>query len=163
MADHIQDRLDAYLEEMLDSGTQAAFDLHVGKCGSCRRAVKAAREVRQCLNWLVPAEAPPVPGPEFYARVEQSIGRRLSRNWFDALGAAMRPRLAYPLLFLGLLTAAWTFTSDIREPEEGMTEIEYPSAEFAQMSYTTADHDLSEDLVMMNLVELPERPIELSQ
>jgi hypothetical protein len=88
--------------------------------------------------------------------VEQSIERRLTRNWFDSLGAVMRPRLAYPLLFLGLLAAAWTLTSDIREPEEGMTAIEYPSAEFAQMSFTTADHDQSEDLVMMNLVEMPE-------
>jgi predicted anti-sigma-YlaC factor YlaD len=156
MTEHIQDRLDAYLEAMLDSGTHSAFDRHLAECGACRRAVKAAREARQCLDWLVPAEAPPVPGPEFYARVEQSIERRLARNWFDALGAAMRPRLAYPLLFLGLMAAAWTFTSDIREPEEGLTAIEYPSAEFAQMSFTTADHDQSEDLVMMNLVAMPE-------
>ena len=155
MADHIIHRLDAYVEEMLDSASQELFERHVSACGSCRKALLAAREARECLDWLLPVEAPPVPGPEFYARVEESIERKLSRNWFDDLGAAIRPRLVYPLIFLGLLAAAWTLTSEIREPEEGLAAIEYPATEFAHMSFTSADTDLSEDLVMMNLVELP--------
>ena len=156
MAEHIREWLEAYLEGVLDPVSQDGFDRHVAQCGSCRKALDAALNARQCLDWLVPAEAPPVPGPEFYARVERSIERRLARNWFDSLGAVMQPRLAYPLLVLGLLAAAWTFTYDNREPEEGLAAIEYPAAEFAQMSITMADHDRSEDLVMMNLVEVPE-------
>src|SRR5262249_39272696 len=105
---------------------------------------------------LLPLDAPPTPGPGFYASVEKSIERRMAWNWFDSLGAVLRPRLVYPLLFLGLLAAAWTLTSEgVREPDEGLTAIEYPTAEFAQMKFTTADHDVSEDMVMNNLVELP--------
>ena len=155
MADHIIHRLDAYLEEMLDPASQEQLKRHVSDCASCRKALLAAREARQCMGWLLPTEAAPVPGLEFYARVEQSIELKLSRNWFENLGAAMHPRLVYPLIFLGLLAAAWTFTSDLREPEEGLAAIEYPATEFAHMSFTAADRDLSKDLVMGNLVELP--------
>jgi anti-sigma factor RsiW len=155
MAQHIKNQLDEYLDGLLDSATHAEMERHIARCGSCRKAVEAAQETRQCMDLLMPIETPPVPGPEFYVRVEQSIERRLAWNWFDALGAAMRPRLVYPLLFLGLLAVAWAWTNNVREPDEGLTAIEYPTAEFAQMSFTTADHDVSEDMVMTNLVELP--------
>jgi len=155
MTAHVIHQLDAYLERMLDPHTLAQFDQHVASCRSCRNAWIAAREARQCIEWLKPTEAPPMPGPEFYVRVQQSIDKRLSRSWFENLGAAMRPRLAYPLIFLSLLTAAWTLTSEVREPEEGLSAIEYPAAEFSQMAYTTSDIEASEDLVMMNLVDLP--------
>jgi len=155
MAQHIKNQLDAYLDGLVDPATHADMDRHIVQCGSCRRAFEAARGARRCMDLLMPVEAPPEPGPGFYARLEQSIERRMARNWFDSLGAVMRPRLVYPLLFLGLLAAAWTLTSDVREPDEGLTAIEYPAAEFAQMTFTTAEHDVSEDMVMMNLVELP--------
>lgn len=156
MAQHIHNQLDAYLDGLVDPATHADMDRHIARCGSCRKALESVKGARRCLDLLLPFEAPPVPGPGFYARVEKSIERRLAWNWFDSLGAVMRPRLVYPLLFLGLLAAAWTLTSDVvREPEEGLTAIEYPTAEFAQMTFTTADHDVSEDMVMMNLVELP--------
>ena len=154
MREHVLHRLDAYLEEMLDPRALEQFDRHVAVCASCRKALVAAREARQCLDWLKPDEAPPVPGPEFYVRVQQSIDKRLSHSWFENLGAVMRPRLAYPLVFLSLLIAAWTLTSDVREPEEGLAAIEYPATEFAHMSFTTSDIQASKDLVMMNLVEL---------
>ena len=155
MREHVLHRLDAYLEDMLDSRSLEQFARHVAGCGSCRKALVAAREASQCLDWLKPDEAPPVPGREFYVRIQQTIDKRLSRSWFENLGAVMRPRLAYPLVFLSLLTAAWTLTSDVREPEEeGLAAIEYPATEFAHMSFTTADIQASEDLVMMNLVEL---------
>ena len=155
MAEHIHDQLDAYLEELLDPGSQGLFDRHVAGCDSCRTALIAARETRQYVNWLLPTEAAPVPTPDFYFRLQRSIDKRLSRNWFENLAGAMRPRLAYPLIFLGLLATAWTITSDTREPTEGLAAIEYPATEFAQMAFTTADRELSEDLVMMNLVDLP--------
>ena len=154
MRGHIHDRLDAYLEGMLDSRSQGLFDQHVVGCGSCRKALREAREARLFLDALIPEEAAPVPGPDFYYQVEQSIDERISRNWFEDLAGAMHPRLAYPLMFLALLTAAWTLTYDAPEPEEGLAAIEYPAAEFAAMAFTTADRELSEDLVMMNLVDL---------
>ncbi|MBI3935032.1 MAG: zf-HC2 domain-containing protein [Acidobacteria bacterium] len=154
MTKHVLDRLDAYLEEMLDSRSLEQFERHVADCGFCRKALLAAREAGRCMDWLLAAEAPPVPGPDFYVRVQQSIDKRLSRNWFENLAAAVHPRLAYPMIFLGLLAAAWTFTYERWQPEEGLAAIEYPATEFAQMSFTMADRELSEDLVMMNLVEL---------
>jgi hypothetical protein len=155
MRGHIHDQLDAYLEGLLDSASQEWFDQHLAGCRACRNALIQVREARMCLDWLIPEEAPPVPSADFYFRVEQSIENRLSRNWFDTLAGVMRPSLAYPLLFLVVLAAAWTVTYEAPRPEEGLAAIEYPATEFAQMAFTTADHELSEDLVMMNLVDLP--------
>jgi hypothetical protein len=158
MSAHIHEWLDAYLERTLDTASEERFHRHVSDCRSCRKALTSAREARQCIDWLLPADPAPVPGPEFYYRLEQSIDRRISRNWFENLAGAVQPRLAYPLVFLGLLTAAWTLTFDPPQMEEGFAAIEYPASEFAQMAFTTADRELSEDLVMMNLVELPFEP-----
>lgn len=158
MSGHIDDRLDAYLEGMLNPAQEEAFDRHVTGCAACRKALRAAREARQCIDWLLPTEAAPVPGPEFYVRVQESIDRQLSRNWFETLAGAMRPRLVYPLLLIGLLSAAWTLTVETREPEEGLAAIEYPTVEFAHMSFTLSDRELSQDLVMTNLVDLPLGP-----
>ena len=156
MSEHIGNRLDAYLEGMLDTVAAEQLEQHFARCGNCQRSVMAARKARGLLGWLVPAESPPEPGPGFYLRVEEAIERRLARNWFENLGAALRLRLVYPLVFLGLLVVVWTFTAQHRDPEEGLTAIEYPTTEFAQIAFTTADHDQSEDLVMRNLVALPE-------
>jgi hypothetical protein len=155
MRGHIHDQLDAYLEGMLDPASQGCFDRHVAGCRPCQNALTQARNARLCLDWLIPEEAAPVPPADFYCRVEQSIESRLSHNWFENLAGAMRPRLAYPLMFLLFLTAAWTVTYEAPEPEEGLAAIEYPATEFAEMAFTTADRELSEDLVMMNLVDLP--------
>jgi len=155
MRGHIHDRLDAYLEGLLDSASQERFSVHVAGCRSCRNAVVAAQDARQCLDWLRPEEATPVPGPDFYNCLEQSIDKRLSRNWFENLAGAMRPRLAYPLVILALLAVAWTYTTEPPPASEGLAAIEYPATEFAEMAFTTADRELSQDLVMMNLVELP--------
>ena len=158
MTDHIHNQLDAYLEGMLHSASRGLFDRHVAGCGSCHKALRDAREARLCLDWLIHEDAAPVPAPDFYYRVEESIEKRISRNWFENLAGAMRPRLAYPLIFLGLLTAAWTLTTETPQPDEGLAAIEYPAREFAEMAFTTADRELSEDLVMMNLVDLPMEP-----
>ena len=158
MTHHIIERLDAYLEGLLDPATVAELEFHTARCGSCRMALEAARDSQQCMAWLLPIEAPPEPGPDFYVRVEQSIEQRLARNWFYALAAAMHPRLAYPLVFLALLVAAWGLTNEgmVLEAEEALVVMEYPATEFAQMAVTGADREFGEDLVMMNLMELPE-------
>jgi hypothetical protein len=156
MGHHVQEQLDDYLAKLLDSAAHANFERHVAACSDCKEALTAAREARQCMEWLVPTEAPPQPGPDFYYRVAQSIEQKRTTGWFGTLAATMRPRLAYPLAFLGLLLLAWTFTYDSRDAEEGLIAMEYPASEFAQMIFSDADEVSGQDLVMMTLLELPE-------
>jgi hypothetical protein len=157
---HIVERLEAYLEQTLEPAGQLHFERHVARCGSCRAALEAEREARRCMNWLLPTEAPPQPGPDFYVRVQQSIDDRLSLDWFSALAAAMRPKLAYPMIFLLLLAGAWNYTYDsaVAAPpvEEGLTAMEFPAQEFTDLSFSHLEREASEDVVMMSLVALPE-------
>jgi hypothetical protein len=160
MAGHIRERLEAYLEQTLEPSAQAEVERHIVVCGSCRAALEGEREARRCMDWLLSLEAPPQPGPDFYVRVEQSIDQRLSQDWFSVLAAAMRPRLAYPVMFLLLLAGAWGYTyetaSSIVPVEEGLTAMEYPAAEFTDLSFSHLEREASEDVVMMSLVALPE-------
>lgn len=156
MANHVRDQMDDYLSELLDPGARAHFERHLAGCPSCKEAWKISLETRRCLEWLLPAEAPPEPGPDFYCRVRESIEKKLSYGWFGSLAAAMHPRLAYPLVFLGLLLLAWTLTYQSGDVEDGLLAMEYPATEFAQMAFSDAEPSVSHDLIMMNLVELPE-------
>ena len=160
MAGHIVERLEAYLEGRLDSAALAEVERHISHCRSCREALEAEREVRQCMDWLVPTEAPPQPGPDFYVRVEQSIDHRLSQDWFSALGAVMRPRFAYPMFFLLLLAGAWSYTDSTSVQftppvEEGLTAMEFPAADFTDLAFSHLEREDSEDVVMTNLVAAP--------
>ena len=156
MGNHVRDQVDDYLRDVLDPGARGDFERHIAGCPSCQRAVETALDTRQYFQWLAPTEAPPEPGPDFYFRVRASIDQRLARSWLESLAAAMRPHLAYPLLLLGLLLVAWALTYQSREVEEGLVAMEYPATEFAQMSSVYVDRTISQDLIMMNLVELPE-------
>ena len=156
MGHHVQEQLDDYLAKLLDSAAHANFERHVAICSDCKDALTAAREARQCMEWLAPTEAPPQPGPDFYYRITQSIEQKRTYGWFGTLAATMRPRLAYPLAFLGLLLVAWTLTYDSRDAEDGLIAMEYPASEFARMTFSDADEALGQDLVMRTLVELPE-------
>jgi len=132
------------------------LECHIAHCPSCRQALTAAREARLCLGWLVPQDAPPQPGPDFYYRVQQSIERERLGGWFSSVAAAMRLRLAYPLAALCLLLVAWSLTFQGREsfPYDGLAETEYAAAEFARMSFSYGDQ--AQELVMMTLVGTPE-------
>ena len=156
MGYHVRDQMDDYLAHLLDSARHADFERHVAVCSDCKEALMAAREACQCIEWLLPTEAPPQPGPDFYYRVAESIEQKRTRGWFGTMAATMRPRLAYPLAVLGLLLVAWTLTYDNRDAEDGLIMMEYPSREFAQMTFSDADETSSHDLVMMTLVDLPE-------
>jgi hypothetical protein len=156
MGYHVRDQVDEYLGRLLDPATQASFERHLGVCPGCQEALKAAQEARQCIDWLVPTEAPPQPGPNFYHRVAQSIEQKRAYGWFGTLAMTMRPRLAYPLVVLGLLLVAWTFTYEARVADDGLVAMEYPASEFAQMTFSDADEVSGQDLVMRTLVELPE-------
>ena len=156
MGYHVRDQMDVYLAHLLDSARHADFERHVAVCSDCKEALMAAREACQCIEWLLPTEAPPQPGPDFYHRVAQSIEQKRTTGWFGTLAATMRLRLAYPLVFLGLLLVAWTLTYDARDAEDGLLAMEYPASEFAQMIFSDADEVSSQDLVMRTLVELTE-------
>lgn len=158
MAFHARDQMDDYLRGLLTPAERECFARHVALCPSCQGALEESTDARQCLEWLAPTEAPPEPGPDFYFRVQQSIEHRFSQGWFNTLAASLRPRLAYPLVFLVLLLVAWALTYETREADDGLLAMEFPAAEFAQMSFSdvSADRSVSQDLVMMNLVELPE-------
>jgi len=156
MGNHVRDQVDDYLRDVLDRGARQGFERHITGCPACQRAVETALDTRQYFQWLAPMDAPPEPGPDFYFRVRASIDQKLARSWLGSLAAAMRPRLAYPLLLLGLLLVAWALTYESREVEEGLVAMEYPATEFVQMSSLEVERSVSQDLIMMNLVELPE-------
>jgi hypothetical protein len=150
--------LENYLNDLLDPAARTALERHAAECRSCDKALQEAMEAQRCVSWLKPSEPPPEAGVDFYYRVHASIEKELSRSWLIWLSAAMRPRLAYPLVFLGLLLGAWAFTQEIPLSEnEGLMAMEFPDQEFARMlAGPTADGNIGRDLVMMNLVGLPE-------
>lgn len=158
MANHIHDQLDHYLRDVLEPAARGQFDAHIEACGRCRQLVSEALEADDLLGMLAPTEAPPVPGPNFYFRVQDNIDKNVSQNWFSSLAATMRFQWTYPLVVMGILVAALALTSPNQDAEEGLMAMEYPSTDFAQMSFTEAavDSNLGQDLVIMSLVDVSE-------
>ncbi len=148
--------IEDYLSETLEPARRTDLERHMANCPSCQQALTAAQEARLCLDWLMPVEAPPQPGPDFYYRVQRSIERERQGSWFASLEAAMRWRLAYPLGVLCLLLVAWSLTFEGRDSfaYDGLAETEYPAAEFSQMSFSHGDQ--AQELVMVTLVGVPE-------
>jgi hypothetical protein len=103
------------------------------------------------MAWLVPEEAPPAPGPGFHFRVERAIERKLESSWLAQLSRSLRPRLAYPLVLLMLLSVAWTLTLEVDAEEEILAA--FP-AQFSATISSEADRIDSRDLVMATLVDL---------
>jgi anti-sigma factor RsiW len=151
---HVTGQIEDYCGGMLSADERTAFELHLAGCPRCKAELQAVTRAQQCLEWLVPAEAPPVPGPYFYERVRQSIAMERSAGWLGNFVTAMQLRLAYPLAVLCLLLVAWTLTMESREPYEGLIEFEYPAREFAQMSFEASEQGT--ELVVMSLVGMPE-------
>lgn len=153
---HVREQIEDYLTERLaEPREREQFERHVGSCASCRQALREAESSYWYLQWLRPAEAPPTPGPDFYARVWQSIEQRESSGWLGNLAAAWHPQLAYPLAFLMLMLAAWTVTLPASGGEE-LTPLEAISAEFSNISFPDSDPSQNRDFVMSNLVEIAE-------
>jgi len=153
---HVREQIEDYLTERLaEPREREQFERHVGSCVPCRQALREAESSYWYLHWLRPAEAPPAPGPDFYARVWQSIEQKKSSGWLGNLAAALHPRLAYPLAFLMLMLAAWTVTMPVSEVEE-LTPLEAISTEFSNLSFPDSDQSHNRDFVMSNLVEIAE-------
>ena len=154
MRNHVRYRIEEYLMGLLDADAQRNFEQHIGSCRSCRKALQDSRDADSYLKWLLPLEAIPLPGPEFYSRVEKSIEKKLDSGWFSNLAAVLYgPRLVYPLLFLflGLLLAAWAQTVSTEWGEAGVLGI--PPARFSGTISSEADRANSRDLVMVSLME----------
>ena len=156
MRGHVQDQMDAYLAEALGPEARRDFERHVQSCRACGDALGEAQSVRGYLQWLVSDEASPEPGPDFYLRVRESIERKQVSGWLGSLSVALHPRLAYPLLVLGLLLMAWALTFPGGNAEDELMAMEFPSAQFAGLSFTEVGQTITYDDVMLSLVEVSE-------
>ena len=85
--------------------------------------------------------------------MQEAIEKRKGDGWFSDLAAALRPRLAYPLLSLAVLLMAWTLTFRPAEGGVELLELDFPPAPFANLSLSDADSALGRDLVLMSLVD----------
>lgn len=156
MSNHIRKQMDDYLNGDLSHAAREAFEFHLEDCRSCRTALHAARETSQVLGWLMTSDSPPQPGPEFYYRVQAAIERKQAQGWLGTLAATLQPRLVYPLAMMALLLVAWALSVPRTNAGDAWDEVEYPSAEFAQMTFSNDLDEGNQDRMMENLVELPE-------
>jgi anti-sigma factor RsiW len=147
----VEEQLEEYLAGELTSEEERAFGEHLKRCRECADSLAEARNSRSYMAWLVPEEAPPTPGPGFYFRVQSSIERKMESTWLAELTRFLQPRLAYPLVFLALLSVAWTFSVET-ELEEDMLAA-FP-AQFSNTISSEAERLDSRDLVMATLVDL---------
>jgi predicted anti-sigma-YlaC factor YlaD len=147
----VEEQLEEYLSGELSCEAEHVFEEHLRQCHPCSDLLAEVRSSRSYMAWLVPEEAPPVPGPGFHYRVEQAIERKMESSWLAELTRLMRPRLAYPLVFLMLLSVAWTLTLEVEAEEEILAA--FP-AQFSSTISSEADRLDSRDLVMATLVDV---------
>lgn len=148
---HIREQIDEYLRGGLDHVSRSQVAAHLADCGGCRSAVAAARETSEVLGWMVPLEAPPQPGPEFYFRVQAAIEKEQSRGWLATLASTLQPRLVYPSAMMAVLMVAWMLSAPQSEALDGWDEMEYPSSEFAQMTFSNEGEAALDDPMIDNL------------
>ena len=147
----VEERLEEYLGGELSSEEERAFGEHLERCRGCAHALADARNSRSYMAWLVPEEAPPVPGPGFYFRVQRAIDRRMESSWLVELTRSLQPRLAYPLLLLLLLSVAWTLSVEADFDDDSV--FAFPT-QFSDTISSEADRLDSRDLVMATLVDV---------
>jgi anti-sigma factor RsiW len=147
----VEEQLEEYLAGELSAEDERTFHEHLKECRACADSLVEARNSRSYMAWLVPEEAPPVPGPGFYLRVQRSIDRKMESSWLAELSRALQPRLAYPLVFLALLSVAWTFSFEADAEEDILAT--FP-AQFSTAISSEAERLHSRDLVMATLVDL---------
>ena len=147
----VEEQLEEYLGGELSSEEERAFADHLQRCGACARSLAEARSSRSYMAWLVPEEAPPAPSPGFYFRVQRSIDRRMETSWLADLTRSLQPRLAYPLMLLMLLSAAWTLSLEVDVDDDLLNA--FP-AQFSTTISSEAERLDSRDLVMATLVDL---------
>ena len=147
----MEEQLEEYLGGELSSDMERTVAEHLQGCRRCARSLAAARRARSYMAWLVPEEAPPVPGPGFYFRVQRGIEEKMESSWLADLTRSLQPRLAYPLLLLAVLSVAWTMTLNVAADDD--TESAFPT-QFSAVIFSEADRLDSRDLVMATLVDV---------
>lgn len=147
----VEEQLEEYLGGELSSEEERIFEEHMQQCGACARSMAEARSSHSYMAWLVPEEAPPVPGPGFHFRVERAIEQKMESSWLAELTRSLRPRLAYPLVLLMLLSVAWTLSVKV-DPDDDLV-FAFP-AQFSTTISSEAERLDSRDLVMATLVDL---------
>lgn len=152
MQRHVEGQLEDYLSGSLSLREQREIREHLSRCRSCERALAETRDSQSYLAWLVPTEAPPTPGPGFYFRVQEAIERKTDSGWFSELARSFQPRLAYPVLLLGLLFVAWTMTFEVETDDDGLLAV-LPT-QFSTIISSEAERLDSRDLVMATLVDV---------
>lgn len=153
---HIRENIDEFLQGTLDAASLARFEGHVAQCQNCRQALADARDVAAIMIWLPNPEVAPQPGPDFYYRVQASIEKAQAGGWLVRWVVGLQPRLAIPVLMMGMLLLAWMISlprhGSAMNPD-GWDEVEYPSADFAQMTYSDDQDEARHDRMMDNLFD----------
>jgi anti-sigma factor RsiW len=146
-----EEQLEEYLGGELSFEEERVFEEHLHLCRACAQSLAEARSSRSYMAWLVPEEAPPAPSPGFYFRVQGAIDRRMESSWLADLTRSLQPRLAYPLVLLMLLSAAWTLSVEVDAEEDLLAA--FPT-QFSTTISSEAERLDSRDLVMATLVDL---------
>ena len=153
---HIRAHIDDYLQGTLNPAERERAEAHLASCHDCRRELDEARDAIAAMSWLPHPEAPPQPGPEFYYRVQASIEKAQSMGWLTRWSLALQPRLAIPILMMGMLLLAWMISlprHGVAMTADGWQEVEYPSADFARMTYSDDQDEARHDRMMNNLID----------
>jgi predicted anti-sigma-YlaC factor YlaD len=102
----IEDGLEDFLAGTADPNGRGRVETHLRECTECRQEVDAMRELSELFTSLRSPD-PPVPGPDFYARVSVRIDQqRPVPFWTAALDPFFGRRLALAsLLVLATLGA----------------------------------------------------------
>ena len=157
MQEHIYDKIESYADGTLDTANRRGFEAHLSDCSKCSGQWQNFQSTQSLLGHLQLAEAPPVPGPDFYFKVRRSIAEQSDSEWFSMLPSIIRnPRFAYPLFFVffGLLLTAFSmdYTGDL--PESGIFGV--PPSLTSRVSSLSANGQDRRDSVMVSLVQLEE-------
>ena len=151
---HVREQLDEYLLRLLSTSETLYLESHVQQCPGCAAGLRDARQTRQCVEFLMPTEPGPKPGPDFYARVQHSIEREQSQRLLSRLSVQLRPRLVYPLVSLAVLLVAWTLTLQPSEVEDGFAAMEFESVEFVSLTSADGEPGSGLDPVTLHFIEM---------
>jgi hypothetical protein len=99
-ADHVSDKVDALVHELLTPDERERVERHCGECPSCGALLTEARERLRDIQSLPPAVA----SEELILRTEQRLARR-TRPWFRPFGP-IRVAVAAAVALIAF-TAAW--------------------------------------------------------
>ncbi len=146
----IRERLEEYLNGMIDAGGVREIEDHLASCKQCRSAVDEMRRQSELLKILCPpAEMEPAPG--FYARVIDRIeSQKTPSVWNALLEPALAKRIAYASLTLLVLMGTLAVSVD-REEDMLASSPEIIMSEEPVMPPFGVDQQRDRDVVLVNL------------